>query len=62
MLFVGLDLHKRYSYVVVMNEGGEAQAECQLANQAVAAHIGELEATFNWQYMFEQLEDKAARR
>lgn len=68
MLFVGLDLHKRYSYVVVMTEGGEVRAECRLANQAVAAYIAELEgpvrvtleATFNWQSMFEQLEDNVA--
>jgi hypothetical protein len=55
MLFAGLDLHKRYSYIVVVNEGGEVLAECRLANQAAAKYIGELrgpvqvtlEATFS---------------
>jgi hypothetical protein len=64
MVFVGIDLHKRYTYLVVLNASGEVLDERRLSNQAVAAYVSQLtgpvhvtlEATFDWQYMVEQME------
>jgi transposase len=68
MVFVGIDLHKQYSYVVVLNARGDALDERRLVNTKVAAYIARLaepvhvtlEATFNGQAIVEQLEDKVA--
>jgi hypothetical protein len=64
MVFVGIDLHKRYTYLVVLNARGDVLDERRLSNQAVTGYVAglaapvhvTLEATFNWQYMVEQLE------
>jgi hypothetical protein len=42
MVFVGIDLHKRYAYLVVLNASGEVLDERRLTNQAVAGYIAEL--------------------
>jgi transposase len=68
MVFVGIDLHKQYSYVVVLNARGDVLDERRLVNTKVAAYIAglaepvhvTLEATLNWQAMVEQLEEKVA--
>jgi hypothetical protein len=57
MMFVGIDLHKRYAYLVVLSGRGEVLDERRLSNQDVAAYVSELtgpvhvtvEATFKWQ-------------
>ena len=68
MVFVGIDLHKQYSYVVVLNAHGDVLDERRLVNSKVATYIAglaepvhvTLEATFSWQAMVEQLEEKVA--
>jgi hypothetical protein len=68
MVFVGIDLHKTYSYVVAMDQAGQVLDERRLRNQAVAQYMAQfeapvrvtLEATYNWQMMFEHLEGRVA--
>ena len=68
MVFVGIDLHKTYSYVVAMDQAGQILDERRLRNQAVAQYMAQfeapvrvtLEATYNWQMMFEHLEGQVA--
>jgi transposase len=67
-VFVGIDLHKRYTYRVVLKARGDVLDEGRLRKQAVTAYVAglaapvhvTLEATFNWQALVEQLAGKVA--
>ena len=71
MLHVGIDLHKKYSYIVALDDEGNIVDQCRLTNKEVAGHIVELgsevqvtfEATCNWQQLYElnNLKDKYER-
>src|SRR5712692_9044023 len=66
MLSVGLDLHKRYSQVDAVDEGGASRAAARLANEfeeieAFFRSLGEpcrvvLEAGWNWGLMYDWLD------
>lgn len=66
MLHMGIDLHKSYSYVVVLDDRGEVVDQRRLNNEEVANYTSGLgkpiratfEATRNWQYMYDQLEGR----
>jgi transposase len=69
MLYVGLDVHKRYVLAVAVNEAGVTQSEARLDNEkeALEQYIGSLpdaakvalEATYGWSYVYDALEDHA---
>jgi transposase len=69
MNHMGLDLHKSYSYIVVLDDSGTLIDQRRLANDAVAPYLKKVEApvqvtfeaTYNWQYMYEQLDGLAAQ-
>jgi transposase len=66
MLFVGLDLHKRYSQFEVIDEGGQRRVSERISNEfepieAFFRSLGEpcrvvLEAGWNWGLMYDWLE------
>ena len=66
MLHMGIDLHKSYSYVVVLDDRGEVVDQRRLNNEEVANYTSGLgkpiratyEATRDWQYMYDQLEGR----
>ena len=43
MAFVGIDLHKTYSYVVAMDQTGQVLNERRLRNEAVAQYVVQFE-------------------
>ena len=60
--YLGIDLHKRRSYAVLMDHQGEIIEECGLPNEQVVDFLrqkvpadttGILEATWNWQFMYD---------
>jgi hypothetical protein len=61
--YLGVDLHKRRTYLVLMNAHGQVQDQRRLANDAVAAYAAQLppstfavlEATGNWSYRYDVL-------
>lgn len=64
--YLGIDLHKKRSFAVLMDHQGEIIEECGLANDQVvefltqkvpAATIGILEATWNWQFMYDLMSE-----
>ena len=66
MHYIGVDYHKRYSYIVVKNEKGEAEAKGLVSNtkeevrqflQSYHSGIAVLEATRNWGLIYEWLEE-----
>lgn len=69
MLYVGLDVHKRYVLAVAVNEGGATQSEVRLDNEkeALQQYIGSLpdsakvalEATYGWSFVYDALENHA---
>lgn len=71
MLYGGVDYHKRYSQVTVMNERGEIKRSARLANepeefQRLLEELGEpcelaLEAGRNWGLLYDWLEGKVER-
>jgi transposase len=68
--YLGIDLHKRRSYVVLMDAKGNVMNEGGLTNDAMSDHLHErvphdttavLEATWNWQFMYDLLSDHCKR-
>ena len=67
-MFVGIDYHKRYAVATSMDDGGQIVEQVRLKNNAeelisFVDHLPEnskiaLEATGNWYYFYELLEDK----
>jgi hypothetical protein len=67
MMYTGLDLHKRYSYLTTVDERGKLIYQGKLPNDRGAIRgffqgLGQetevaLEATANWYWMYEVLED-----
>lgn len=64
--YLGIDLHKRRSYVVLMDANGNVMNEGGLTNDAMSEHLKEqvpqdtmavLEATWNWQFMYDLLSE-----
>lgn len=64
--YLGIDLHKRRSYVVLMDAQGKVISEGGLSNDDMSEHLKEevphdtiavLEATWNWQFMYDLLSD-----
>lgn len=64
--YFGIDLHKRRSYVVLMDAKGNVMDEGGLTNDAMSEHLKErvphdtlavLEATWNWQFMYDLLSE-----
>ena len=61
--YLGVDLHKRRTYVVLMDAQGKVSDQRRLANDAMADYAAQLpehtlavvEATGNWSYMYEVL-------
>src|SRR5215212_8872156 len=61
--YLGVDLHKRRTYLVLMDAHGQVKDQRRLANEAVAAYAAQLpsstfavlEATGNWSYMYDVL-------
>ena len=66
MLYAGIDYHKRYSQVHVVDEGGRTRASARLANDLMTvsrffAGLGEpcravIEAGWNWGVMYDWLD------
>jgi len=69
MLYVGLDVHKRYVYAVAVDETGLTQSETRVNNEkeALEQYIGSLpdrakvalEATYGWSHVYDALEEHA---
>lgn len=68
--YLGLDLHLKRTYVVLMNTEGEVIDERRLPNKEVADYLEEhvpretyavLEATRNWPFMYDLLTDHVSR-
>jgi transposase len=67
MLYVGVDFHKAYSFITEMDETGDVRRQGRLANDRVTLtnYIAKLpahtqvaiEATCNWYYFYELVED-----
>ena len=64
--YLGIDLHKSRSYVVLMDDKGDVINEGGITNDAMSDHLKEsvphdtiavLEATWNWQFMYDLLSD-----
>ena len=61
--YLGVDLHKRRTYLVLMDAQGQVKDQRRLTNEAVAAYAAQLpsstfavlEATGNWSYMYDVL-------
>lgn len=67
MFYVGLDVHKNYSYSTVMDEGGRVLEQAKIANAKECfrnffsslerpVHVA-MEATRNWYYLYDIMED-----
>lgn len=62
--YLGVDLHGKRTYLVLMDAEGEVQDRCRLANHEVANYIAAfptntcavVEATGNWSYMYDILD------
>jgi len=69
-MFIGIDLHKQFSYVTSMNEKGVVIAQKRIEHdpESLGAFIQSLnendsiavEATCNWYYIYELLEKKVS--
>jgi len=68
--YLGIDLHKRRSYVVLMDAKGNVMNEQGITNDAMGDYLKErvlndtmavLEATWNWQFMYDLLSDHCAK-
>jgi len=64
--YLGIDLHKRTSFLTVLNKDGEVLAEKNLHNEKVRSWVKEnvpyesiavIEATGNWSYLYDELEN-----
>ena len=62
--YLGVDLHRRRSYVVLMDNQGKLIDQRRLPNDAMPDYVAQLpkstfavlEATGNWSYMYDVLE------
>jgi transposase len=68
--YLGIDLHKRRSYVVLMDTQGKVISEGGLSNDDMSEHLREkvphdtvavIEATWNWQFMHDLLSEQCAQ-
>lgn len=68
--YLGIDLHLKRTYLVLMNQAGEIIDEQRLENAEVASYLKEkvsqrtyavLEATRNWPFMYNLLCDHVER-
>lgn len=68
--YLGIDLHKDRTYLVLMNSTGEIEKKKQLANEQLKEYISEeipyetcavMEATRNWAFLYEILEPRVAK-
>jgi len=68
--YLGIDLHKRRSYVVLMDAQGKLISEGGLSNDDMSDHLEEevphdtiavIEATWNWQFMHDLLSEHCER-
>ena len=68
--YLGIDLHKRRSYVVLMDEGVDVLDERALPNGDMAEYLAErvprattavMEATFNWPFMYDLVSEHVER-
>jgi transposase len=67
MLYVGIDFHKNYSFITEMDESGDVKRQTKIANDrtTLTNYINKLpgqsklaiEATCNWYYFYELVED-----
>jgi transposase len=65
--YLGVDLHRRRSYVVLMDNQGKLIDQRRLPNDAMPDYVAQLpkstfavlEATGNWSYMYDVLEEGA---
>jgi hypothetical protein len=66
MHYIGVDYHKRYSYIVVKNENGEVEGRGSLSNtkekirqflQPYGSGTAVIEATRNWRLIYDWLEE-----
>lgn len=65
--YLGVDLHRRRSYVVLMDNQGKLIDQRRLPNDAMPDHVAQLpksvfavlEATGNWSYLYDVLEEGA---
>jgi transposase len=67
MLYVGVDFHKNYSFITEMDESGDVKRQVKIANDraTLTNYIDKLpahsklaiEATCNWYYFYELVED-----
>lgn len=69
-LYLGIDLHLKNSYLVLMDQAGEILDERQIANTEVKGYLEEqvpyqtfavLEATRNWAFMYDWLSERLER-
>ena len=68
--YLGIDLHLKRSYMVLMNEKGEILEKKRLQNSEMAGYLKEkvpketyavMEATRNWPYFYDLLEEQVER-
>jgi transposase len=67
--YLGVDLHRRRSYVVLMDAKGKISDRRRLPNDAMPDYVSQLpkntfavlEATTNWNYMYDVLSEGAAK-
>jgi len=64
MYYLGIDHHKRFSQVAVMDERGKVHINCRMANEKVKKHLNNheplravIEAGRNWGMMYDLLEE-----
>ena len=68
MLYLGVDCHKKYSQVVVMDEKGKVKANCKVPNEKAAFKFflkdvkepckAVLETGWNWGKVHDMLEEE----
>ena len=68
--YLGIDLHKRRSYTVLIDTQGKVINEGSLSNDDMSEHLREevphdtvavIEATWNWQFMHDLLSEHCAQ-
>ena len=68
--YLGIDLHLKQSYVVLINTEGAVIDKCQIRNQELGRYLKErvptetyavMEATRNWRYYYEHVEGHVDR-
>ena len=69
MFHAGIDLHKKYSYIVVLNDQGDVVSQDRVENDNILAYLEAFseplqvtfEATYNWQQLYDVLDGHVAR-